>query len=254
MCRPLLVLLIGLLLAGCSGSLPEPAPVPAPTVPMKNGVPLTATQIREQQEYIERARRKQAARKAEAARQSQLRIMQESFADLEWRRQRAEQGRPVDPPGGTVAAVPDPTPDYVPAASRVNVPAPPSIQPDYGAPPLPTTDAQAEVVGVRLAPIQTAQGRWVQEVLTDWRNAGNVPIRVVFAEITAYDAAGTELSSSAPDYCIFAGERSTPSIAPGEIYREPRGKGFMLLGLPGEGEPVRATVRILRARSRSALD
>lgn len=92
---------------------------------------------------------------------------------------------------------------------------------------------RAEISGVRLIPwTLPTNGREAQMVLTDWRNTGERPIRVVHADIIAYDDRGTEIDSSARDYTIYVVCNSAPGIAPGEEYQEPVGEGFVLIPIP----------------------
>lgn len=118
---------------------------------------------------------------------------------------------------------------------------------DATTPPAALPPDAVQVINVRLIPCRTAQGNTAQMVLTDWVNQSRSPITAVFAEIIAYDASGKPLDSGAPDYCIFAVDRPSQAVQPGQTYTEPDDSGFMLLS-HFYGEAARATVRILRVR------
>jgi hypothetical protein len=105
----------------------------------------------------------------------------------------------------------------------------------------PTT---AEVVKVRVVPFTTAQGVRTQMVLVDWRNTGTTTIRAIDADIIVYDDRGNVLDSGAKDYTIYAVSDDSPGIVPGEIYTEPKGKGFTLM--PGSTKARRAQVTITK--------
>ena len=91
----------------------------------------------------------------------------------------------------------------------------------------------AEVVESRLIPFVTANGAQAQMVLINWKNTGTTPIRVVHANIIAYDSNGVTLSSSANDYTIYAVSDERPGISSNRTYIEPDGEGFVLLPLDG---------------------
>ena len=75
-------------------------------------------------------------------------------------------------------------------------------------------------------------------VLVDWKNTGSTPIRVVKADIVAYDASGAELASGTKDYTIYAASNSQSGIVAGETYAEPSGEGFVLVSTPAQVAPA----------------
>ncbi len=105
----------------------------------------------------------------------------------------------------------------------------------------------AKVVRVRLVPYTTPDGHRTQMLLVDWRNTGTTTIRAVDADITAYDGIGNMLQlfgdSGTINYTIYAVADSSAGIAPGELYVEPLGQGFVLPSV-GALEAVRVEVKI----------
>ena len=102
----------------------------------------------------------------------------------------------------------------------------------------------AKVVRVRLVPYTTPDGHRTQMLLVDWRNTGTTTIRAVDADITPYDANGNVLEFSArTDKPIYAVSDSDPGIAPGRLYVEPVGRGY-IVGSAYEPEAVRVEVKI----------
>lgn len=229
-------LLIGItLLSGCSKPATPPSHAYIPSVPMKNGRPLTPEQLREQQAYVTRAKAKKLARLQEAQRRVQIRILQAQARALDFQQRQASRLQRSAPPVS-----------FAPAGGGAgfrSLPTPATAAPAISSP----SRAEATVQNVRLIPWRTANGKAAQMVLTDWQNTGTLPIKSVYAEITAYDATGRVLDSGAPDYCIFAVEREAPAIQPGQSYHEPDDDGFILLS-GFYGEASRVTVRILRAK------
>jgi len=100
----------------------------------------------------------------------------------------------------------------------------------------------AKVVRARVVPFITPDGSRTQMVLVDWRNTGTTTVRAVDADIVPYDASGNRLGSGANDYAIYAESDSSPGIAPGKRYTEPKDKGFILS--PGFAEAARVEVHI----------
>lgn len=89
-------------------------------------------------------------------------------------------------------------------------------------------------------------------LLIDWENAGSVPIKEIWAAVSAYDDSGNLLkSSSCSRYCIFAVD-DEHAVQPGEIYRRPDGTGFVVL--PSEGKASRAQVEIVEALGTIEVD
>lgn len=66
----------------------------------------------------------------------------------------------------------------------------------------------------------------------DWKNTGSAPVRVVHADIKAFDASGN-MVYSAPDYTIYVTSDQAPGIAPGTTYTEPNGEGHILISETG---------------------
>ena len=90
--------------AGCGRSTSpaaSPPAVVASAVPTKNGVPLTAEQLRERDAFIQRAQAKKQARargaEADRQKQAQLRAFQAQMKDWQWRRSRGENVPPPFP-------------------------------------------------------------------------------------------------------------------------------------------------------------
>lgn len=102
-------------------------------------------------------------------------------------------------------------------------------------------EPRAEIVRTRIVPFTMANGRTAQMVLADWKNVGTAPVRVVHADIIAYDDTGRALESGAKGTTIFHADDSEP-VGPGRTYREPGGMGWLLL--PIHGKAARAEVTI----------
>jgi hypothetical protein len=83
-------------------------------------------------------------------------------------------------------------------------------------------------IRARLVDFQTPNGIRTKMVLVDWKNDGSRPVRAVDANITLLDARRRELEGGRRNQPIFAVADSSPGIAPGEIYREPNDRGFIL--------------------------
>lgn len=223
------------LLSGCGKPATPPSHAFTPSVPMKNGQPLTLEQLREQQAYITRAKAKKLARQQEAQRRAQTRMLQAQARALDFQQRQAARLRRSAPPA-----------PFVPAGGGDGFGGLPTPAPAAAAFSSPSR-AEATVQNVRLIPWRAANGNPAQMVLTDWQNTGTLPIKSAYAEITAYDATGRVLDSGAPDYCIFAVEREARAIQPGQSYHEPDDAGFILLSAV-YGEASRVTVRILRVK------
>ncbi len=96
----------------------------------------------------------------------------------------------------------------------------------------PEVSSKVEVtkMAVRIVPWKSAaNGKRMQMVMVTWKNTGTVPIALVEAEITAFNAQGETLSSSVAEYTIYAAEKVADRIQPGKTYTDPEGEGFILI-------------------------
>lgn len=107
-------------------------------------------------------------------------------------------------------------------------------------------NGHAVVVRARLVPFTMPDGKAAQMVLTDWKNTGNTSLKSVFADIKPFDSKGRLLESGVGDYCIFAVVKDSEAIKPGKVYREPQGKGFVLM--PRYGKAAKVVVKVTRVR------
>ena len=112
--------------------------------------------------------------------------------------------------------------------------------------PLPIQTPQAKLTRVRIVPFINPQGRRFLMVMIDWKNTGTLPIAALFARIDLYDSDKQFMSlESASSYCIFAAEKESQKIKPGEVYQEPVGDGFVVVSAMGN-VASRANVEIVR--------
>ncbi|MEX0642957.1 MAG: dienelactone hydrolase family protein [Pirellulales bacterium] len=103
----------------------------------------------------------------------------------------------------------------------------------------------AEVIRTRLVPFTTPGGVRTQMVLVDWKNTGTTIIRAADADIIPYDARGNRLDSGWKGKPIYAVDDSSPGIAPGETYVEPKGKGYILMPIdPGTPKAAKVVIKI----------
>jgi hypothetical protein len=112
-----------------------------------------------------------------------------------------------------------------------------------------------EVIDVKIVQFKNAaNGKIGQEVLTTWKNKGDKPVKVVYAEITAYFDDGSIKEQM--EYTIYATFDDRPGVKPGETHRTKPGEGFKLTGLkgmPGYHPAAKAVVRVTRAGDKSGL-
>jgi hypothetical protein len=112
-----------------------------------------------------------------------------------------------------------------------------------------------EVIDVKIVQFKNAaNGKIGQEVLTTWKNKGDKPVRVVYAEITAYFDDGSIKEQM--EYTIYATFDDRPGVKPGETHRTKPGEGFNLTGfkgMPGYRPAAKAVVRVTRAGDKSGL-
>jgi hypothetical protein len=99
--------------------------------------------------------------------------------------------------------------------------------------PRPQPRGSAAILRTRLVPWTNPEGRELQMVLTDWKNTGQTPIRVVKADIASYDASGAPIDNGATDYPIFAAPDASPGVPPGAGYEAADDDGFVLVNAPG---------------------
>ncbi len=102
-------------------------------------------------------------------------------------------------------------------------------------------EPKVELVRARIVPFTTANGQAAQMVLFEWRNTGPGPVTAVTARITPYDSNGRALDSGTPETMIFAAEDSEP-VAPGRVFREPAGTGWILLPFYGRAARVEVSI------------
>ena len=102
-----------------------------------------------------------------------------------------------------------------------------------------------DVVRVRLVPFKTPNGARTQKVLVDWKNTGTTTIRAVDADIVPYDKKGNRLESGTSDYTIYAVSDSSPGVAPGDIYKQTKDEGFVLI--PGPAMAARVEIKVTEA-------
>lgn len=118
----------------------------------------------------------------------------------------------------------------------------------------PASHLKATLLSARLAPIKTADGKPTVEVLAEWKNTGDAPIRVVKADITAYDAEGTPVGGTPANNYTIAALSARQAVAPGKTYKDPSGEGFMIVPMPGEKKATRVKVEITDVAAKTALD
>jgi predicted RNA-binding Zn-ribbon protein involved in translation (DUF1610 family) len=130
------------------------------------------------------------------------------------------------------------------AAARGS-PSQPAIQPRLARPDPPPPVHAAEIIGVRLEPFTTAQGRQAQAVYVDWKNSGNRPVRVVDVQIDVFDEEGFRIEHACGNNCIYAEFGSSPGVQPGETWTTPRDRGRILPTVLG---PTAARVMVTITR------
>lgn len=113
-------------------------------------------------------------------------------------------------------------------AERVNRPRPPPSRHEINS------------IGLRVERWTNPMGRDLLMLYVDWTNGGNQPIRKLKGIIRIYDADGFELpcGTGGSSYLVYSEFAEDPGIAPGESYRAPKGKGFILF--PTGREPKSA--------------
>jgi hypothetical protein len=109
-----------------------------------------------------------------------------------------------------------------------------------------------KLIRAKLVDFQTPDGIRTKMVLVDWKNDGSRPVRAVDANITLLDARGRELEGGRKSQPIFAVADSSPGIAPGEIYREPADRGFIVDQFTAK-EARRVRVELVRAVENGAF-
>jgi hypothetical protein len=111
-----------------------------------------------------------------------------------------------------------------------------------------------ELLDARLAPSKNAaNGKMMQEVLTTCKNNGNLPVRLVDAEIKSLNADGGVLETY--NYIFYSAFNDSPGVLPGETYTTEARRGFQLPGfdgLPGYPAPS-VKVRITRVAEKSVM-
>ncbi|QDV25867.1 hypothetical protein [Aureliella helgolandensis] len=96
----------------------------------------------------------------------------------------------------------------------------------------PTKMATVELIDAQLAPFKNAaNGKMGQEVLTTWKNTGDISVRVVDAEITSLNDDGSTRETF--NYTLFAEFDDSPGVLPGETHETEPGRGFKLPGFEG---------------------
>ncbi len=106
---------------------------------------------------------------------------------------------------------------------------------------------KAELLEAHVEPFCfVANGKIGQEVSVTWKNVGEIPVRVVHAEIMPKDTAGRELGKFT--YTIYVEYDAETGVMPGEAHTTPPGYGFKLPGfhgllgyVPAESVDVRIT-------------
>jgi len=134
-------------------------------------------------------------------------------------------------------------------AWRGRPPSPPSVAQSNpaGVAPLRGGKASVEVVEVRLMPFRSPAGYDTRRVAVDWKNTGDCSVRLVKANIKAFDFADIQVFS-VRDYTIYAVSASKPGVEPCATYIKPPGEGFVL---PIDAaSAVRATVEITRVEEK----
>lgn len=69
--------------------------------------------------------------------------------------------------------------------------------------------------------------------MVTWKNTGTTPIRWVRVHIGLINSKG-ELLELLKDVPIYADSNSSPGVAPGQIYVNPKGEGWILPRYPNE--------------------
>jgi hypothetical protein len=117
------------------------------------------------------------------------------------------------------------------------------------------TEMEVEVLDVKLVPFKMAtNGKMGQEILTTWKNKGDKPVRVVYAEFTTYYEDGRIREQM--EYTLYATFDDRPGVRPGATHRTKPREGFLLSGnngFPGYRPAATATVRITRAADKSGM-
>lgn len=93
--------------------------------------------------------------------------------------------------------------------------------------PIETISAEVIAVGTKRDP--------AYKILIDWRNKTNSPVRQVYADITGTNAQGRK-TFALLNCQLYSVPESSPGIAPGETYTEPRDAGISVTA--ADGEPV----------------
>lgn len=110
----------------------------------------------------------------------------------------------------------------------------------------PASTPQVRVVRTRIAPFTTAMGVDAQKLFVDWKNVGSVPVKQVWARISAYDHSDVLLQGvGCTRYCIFATDEEK-AIVPGKTFVPPDHSGFVLLSW--DGKVSRVDVDVLEVR------
>ena len=115
-----------------------------------------------------------------------------------------------------------------------------------------SSNAAAEVIGVRLSRISLGSGPAPSLVLTDWKNTGSVPVRLIIGDVNAYNAAG-ELVFQIIGATIYKVSDDKPGVAPGQTYQSGQREGVMANeGAEGAPGPITtAQVKITRVAVKS---
>jgi hypothetical protein len=91
---------------------------------------------------------------------------------------------------------------------------------------------EAELLDVRLEDAAGQDGKSRKVVCVDWRSAGQVPVRKVTATLTALGPDGKFWEQA--EVVVYDG----PPVPPGQEYRQPAVRGFVLPDLPGLDDVV----------------
>lgn len=105
--------------------------------------------------------------------------------------------------------------------------------------------ADAVVTDVKIRQIDNPSNRRIQVVQVAWRNTGGKSVRIVDADIVAFDALGNVIHRA--NYTIYAVSGDNPGVAPGETHVPESGVGYSLpgwVGLPAYTPAVRAEAAI----------
>jgi hypothetical protein len=105
------------------------------------------------------------------------------------------------------------------------------------------SDYQIEIAQIKIKPFRMALGKEVQILLVDWKNTGKLSGGLVKAELTFFDSQDRKIDQ-VKSYRIFTALSERAEIKPGNVYREQKNEGFVILPMLESTKAVRASVNL----------